>query len=147
MAIEDRNLAKGTKLVARHKKTLYSAEVVETDEGVRYRIEDGREFKSPSAAAKAITGGAVNGWRFWSLAGEDGEPTDRRRAAPRKEKGEGKLVRQVRKLPNQRGVPEGQVRYYCAACQEGFLVDAGTEPDLCPEGHAREVEDELVPVG
>lgn len=28
-------------------------------------IVDGKKFSSPSAAAVAITGSAVNGWRFW----------------------------------------------------------------------------------
>lgn len=34
---------------------------------VMYRLEDGREFKSPSAAGTAITGKACNGWAFWSV--------------------------------------------------------------------------------
>jgi hypothetical protein len=28
-------------------------------------IVDGKRYESPSSAAVAITGGAVNGWRFW----------------------------------------------------------------------------------
>ncbi len=41
MAIEDRNLAVGTKLVARNKKQVFTCEGVQTDEGVRYRLADG----------------------------------------------------------------------------------------------------------
>ena len=38
----------------------------------RYRLTDGREFASPSAAGKAVMGGtACNGWRFWSVAGAE----------------------------------------------------------------------------
>ena len=67
--IEDRNLAPGTRLVARFKKVEYHATVVEGEKGgLCYRLDDGREFKSPSAAGNAITGKACNGWRFWSLA-------------------------------------------------------------------------------
>jgi hypothetical protein len=41
-----------------------------------YRLEDGRQFKSPSSAASAVMGGiAANGWRFWSLEA-DTAPTD-----------------------------------------------------------------------
>ena len=69
MAIKDRNLSVGTKLTATYKKQRYTALVVEGEEGkLRYRLEDGREFKSPSAAGSAVMGGnACNGWNFWSL--------------------------------------------------------------------------------
>ena len=57
MPIENRNLTKGIKLTGRYHKQSYSCEVVETAEGkLRYKLEDGREFKSPSAAGMAITG-------------------------------------------------------------------------------------------
>jgi hypothetical protein len=69
--IEDRNLAIGTRLVGRYRKAEHAATVVEGG----YRLEDEREFKSPSAAAMAITGCAVNGWRFWSLANGSPKPT------------------------------------------------------------------------
>ena len=78
MPIENRNLEPGTKLVATHKKEIFRAEVIAGEEGkVLYRLEDRREFKSPSAAGTAITGNACNGWRFWSLdaAGESEEAT------------------------------------------------------------------------
>jgi transcription elongation factor Elf1 len=58
-------------LVARYKGQTYSAEVVQTEDGLRYRLEDGREFKSPSSAGSAVMGGvACNGWRSWSLEGQ-----------------------------------------------------------------------------
>src|SRR3972149_3456379 len=72
MSIEDRNLKAGTKLTARYKGQEHTAEVVKTEEGLRYRLEDGREFKSPSSAGSTIMGGsACNGWRFWSVAGTE----------------------------------------------------------------------------
>src|SRR5688572_21713181 len=73
MAIEDRNLATGTKLWARYKNEVHTAEVVETEGKHAFRLSDGREFKSPSAAGTAITGKACNGWAFWSV----GEPTEK----------------------------------------------------------------------
>ncbi len=83
MPIENRNLEAGTRLAARYKGTTYICEVVPTEEGLRFRLEDGREFKSPSSAASAVMNGmAANGWRFWSLAEELAEKA----AAPQKER-------------------------------------------------------------
>ncbi len=62
MAIKNRDLAPGTKLVGRYKGGQYRCEVVAADEGSRYRLEDGREFASMSAAGAAVMGGvACNG--------------------------------------------------------------------------------------
>ena len=83
MPIENRSLEPGMRLAARYKGQTYGMEVVQTEEGIRYRLEDGREFKSPSSAASAVMGGmAANGWRFWSLAEELAEKA----AAPQKER-------------------------------------------------------------
>ncbi len=81
MPIENRRLEPGTKLVAKYKGEEHTAEVIAAKEGaVRYRLADGREFRSPSAAGKAVMGGvACNGWRFWSL-GNGGASTDAPRA-------------------------------------------------------------------
>src|SRR3990172_9561781 len=85
MAIEDRNLKAGTKLVARYKGQEHTAEVVKTEEGLRYRLEDGREFKSPSSAGSTIMGGsACNGWRFWSVVGEEAKPKAAKKADAKK---------------------------------------------------------------
>jgi len=94
MAIQDRNLAPGTKLVARYKGQNHTAEVVEVqtlpkgmlpkdapaDPDPRlvgklvYRLANGREFGSPSAAGTGITGLSCNGWTFWSV-DDGGEAT------------------------------------------------------------------------
>ena len=59
MAIENRGLEVGTKLIAKYKKEEYRAEVVAGEEGkVKYRLADGRECKSPSAARTGRTGRA-----------------------------------------------------------------------------------------
>src|SRR5207253_2600550 len=72
MPIENRELAVGTVLTARYKKQDRTCEVVETPDGVRYRLDDGTEHRSPSSAGKAAMGGvACNGWRFWSIAGTE----------------------------------------------------------------------------
>ena len=72
MAIENRNLEAGTRLVANYKKQRYVCTVEAEGEGVAYVLEDGTRHKSPSAAGMKVMGGkAVNGWRFWSLEGEE----------------------------------------------------------------------------
>ncbi len=76
MAIENRDLEAGTKLIAKYKKEDYRAEVIAGEEGkVIYRLADGRDFKSPSAAGTAITSKACNGWAFWSIE-SDSAPTE-----------------------------------------------------------------------
>jgi hypothetical protein len=133
MALENRNLEAGTRLVARYKGQTYSAEVVQTEEGLRYRLEDGRDFKSPSSAGSAVMGGtACNGWRFWSLEGQ--EPAWKEPKG--KGKAKGSKFRVIKKVANQQGLEEGQVRYWCSACMKSFVVEDGQEPEACPEGHS-----------
>jgi hypothetical protein len=94
MAIQDRNLSTGTKLYARYKGQTHTAEVVEVQvlpkgmlpkdapadpdprlvTEIRYRLSDGREYGSPSAAGTAVTGKSCNGWAFWSV-GDGAENT------------------------------------------------------------------------
>ena len=127
MAIEDRNLAAGTKLVARYKGKEYTAEAVETEEGLRYRLEDGKEFKSLSSAGSAVMGGsACNGWRFWSLAGsEEAKP---KKAAKKAAKASGN--------PGFKRLDDG--RYFCDSCMEAFDAPKDVTPVGCPKGHRPE---------
>jgi hypothetical protein len=129
MSIEDRNLKPGTKLVARYKGKEYTAEVVQTEEGLRYRLEDGREFKSPSSAGSAVMGGsACNGWRFWSVTGSE----------------EAKPKKASKDQAGAKNNPNGLIsrledgRYFCSACMEAFEAPEGVEPQGCPKGHTLE---------
>ena len=114
MPLENRNLEAGTRLAARYKGTTHTCEVVQTEEGLRYRLEDGREFKSPSSAASAVMGGmAANGWRFWSLADALAEKS----AAPKKE-------RQTKK--------NGQVeRFRCLHCMNVYKTEKSAASCRC----------------
>jgi hypothetical protein len=145
MAIENRELEAGTKLIAKYKKEEHRAEVVAGEEGkVKYRLADGREFKSPSSAGTSITGKACNGWAFWSIdsgsaqtwpeesenseaTAEDSEETQTPEQTP---------TAGFRRVPNQKGVEEGQIRLYCDACQKSFTAPAGETAETCPEGHS-----------
>ena len=144
MAIENRDLEVGTKLIAKYKKEEYRAEVVAGEEGkVKYRLADGREFKSPSAAGTAITGKACNGWAFWSIDMGDspGEPEEQdtqdtqAEDSPESEVVEPPSSAGFRRVPNQKGVGEGEIRLYCDACQKSFTAPSDQQPETCPEGH------------
>jgi hypothetical protein len=134
MPIENRNLTAGTRLVARHKKEEYWATVVEGEKGgLRYRLEDGREFKSLSSAGSTVMGGvACNGWRFWSVAEEGKAPAPKtaRKAAKPEVKTQG-----FHRLPDEEGGEEGTTKFFCDACMEAFEAPAGEEPATCPKGH------------
>jgi hypothetical protein len=162
MPIEDRNLKPWTRLVARYHKQSYSCLVVEGEGGkLRYRLADGREFKSPSAAGMAITGHACDGWVFWSVEivlaapalqptgsspvetqqttpGEGGQPdvalAPATVLAPAAEHSDA-AKKGFFRTPNQKGVPEGQTRWYCQDCGKSFLAATGQTPQACPQGH------------
>ncbi len=71
MAIENRNLEVGTRLVANYKKQAFVCTVEKDEEGKLAFVVDGKRYTSPSAAGSAVMGGtACNGWRFWSLEGD-----------------------------------------------------------------------------
>ena len=165
MPIENRNLTKGTKLTGRYHKQSYSCEVVENAEGkLCYRLQDGREFKSPSAAGMAITGHACDGWVFWSVQAEETPPTPdaenqsptqqvtetiatpeaeqteaatepATETAPAAEKATSKK-NGVFLVPNQKGVPEGQIRWFCRECAKSFVASAVEVPGVCPNHQA-----------
>lgn len=154
MSIKDRNLTVGTKLVARYHKESHTCEVIEGQNGkLRYKLENGREFKSPSAAGMAITGHACDGWVFWSVETEDSTP-ETTEIVPTSEASQtiaeeqketpvtpatgaeqGPAKKSFFRTPNQKGVTEGQTRWYCQACGESFLAPYGEIPSACPQGH------------
>jgi hypothetical protein len=122
VSIENRDLEPGTKLVARYKKQDYTAEVVKTEDGIRYRL-NGTDYKSPSSAGSAVMGGsACNGWRFWSVEGENGAaPTNKPRAA------------KAKKQPGFKQLDDG--KFWCSGCQDAFEAPKGVKPIGCPQGH------------
>ena len=73
MAIENRELPVGTRLVATYKKEEHVCTVEQGEDGRKaYVLGDGRNFTSPSAAGSAVMDGtACNGWRFWSVEGAE----------------------------------------------------------------------------
>lgn len=80
MTITDRNLPAGTLLKATHKKAICLAEIVAFEAPEKLTVEiiesagrglDGSQYSSLSKAAMAITGNSVNGWRWWSIAGQE----------------------------------------------------------------------------
>ena len=140
MPIETRNLEPGTKLAARYKGETYTAEVVQTEDGIRYQTADGELFKSPSKAGSHVMNGvACNGWRFWSLEGELPQKKERTKET----KAQGKQVKLIKRVPNQKGVDEGQMKWFCSSCMKSFVTDTTDEPGACPEGHPKLGEAEV----
>jgi hypothetical protein len=152
MPIHERNLKAGTKLIGKYHKQPYKCKVVEVDGKLRFRLEDGREFKSPSAAGMAITGHACDGWVFWSMETASDtstketsqpEPTDQIVSAPLPEAGNTaepvatpeQTTPIFFKMEWQRAVPKGQTRWHCNVCNKHFLTPTGETPTTCPQNH------------
>jgi hypothetical protein len=105
--------------------------VVQTDDGLRFRV-DGQDYRSPSSAGKAVMDGvACNGWRFWSVEGT--EPAPRKPKAPKKAP--------AKKAPAKKKTTKGKRAkaasaksrdsYGCGACGESFpTMKAATEHAL-----------------
>jgi hypothetical protein len=113
----------------------------------------------------AITGHACDGWVFWSVdIATENQPTEPQQeananateaasqtaaesapaarpedvpvtepatAAPNKTSAN----KAFKRTPNQKGVPAGQTKWYCAECGESFLAPYGEIPSTCPQGH------------
>ena len=135
MATEDRNLTVGTRLVANYRRQAHACMVERAEEGDGkvFALEDGRKFKSASSAASALMDGkAVNGWRFWSVQGAEPKTKE---GGEKPETQAAKSKRLVYRVPNQKGIAEGQSRWFCRACMKGFVIGGGGQPEACPAGH------------
>jgi hypothetical protein len=157
MAITNRNMPVGTRLVADYKKTRYvcTVEKAEEGEGVVFALEDGKKFKSPSAAGSAVMGGtACNGWRFWTVEGEE-PPAKEPKPAAKKGGAKTRKSRKPRRtsskliyaMEDQSGVPEGMARFWCNACMDAFEAEDGKLPEQCPQGHSADDPELTAPAG
>ena len=128
MTIENRELAAGTRLVARYKKQDRTCEVVETPDGLRYRLDDGTDHKSPSSAGKAAMDGvACNGWRFWSVEGTEAPKREPKAKAdkPKKEPAakkptKAKAAKKGKAKKGKSARMASGALYGCGACGESF---------------------------
>ena len=144
MPLDKQDLAPSTVLVGTYKKAEHRVLVLgEPGPEQGYELDGGTIYKSLSSAAKAVMGGiSANGWRFWSLEG-DAQVKASAKAEKPKHRTSAKGAVQIRKLPNQKGAPEGQTKWFCSSCMRSFLAPDGTTPEACPEGHPRVYEDEF----
>ena len=140
MAISNREIKPGMVLIGKYHKVEHTCKVLERDGKLCFRVDEGAEFKSISAAGSAVTGQACNGWAFWSETdriASDSQPAQTETIETgSKEATEADADKQkvCRRNPNQKGVPAGQVRWHCYACRKSFLLAAGQTPSGCP-GH------------
>ncbi len=136
MPIEDRDLKAGTVLTARYKKRDRTCEVVRTPDGLRYRLDDGQEFRSPSSAGKAAMDGiACNGWRFWSREGElkpKREPKAEEAKPATKKPAQAKAAKKAKaKKPAKAHRAKSRESYGCGACGASFpTLKAATQHAL-----------------
>ncbi|HLF75985.1 MAG TPA: DUF2924 domain-containing protein [Dehalococcoidia bacterium] len=158
MAVENRNLLAGTRLTATYKKQTYvcTIEAAEGGDGIVF-VYDGKSYKSPSAAGSAVMGGtACNGWRFWSLEGEEPKaaaapntpkatPADKT-SKPRTRKAP-KATKLIYRMDDQAGATEGMTRWWCSACMDAFEVFGAEKPTQCPEGHRIDDAELTAPAG
>ena len=149
MPIENRNLTKGTKLTGRYHKQTYSCEVVE---------DCGRETALPSGGWTGIQEpfGCRHGHHRTFLRRLEILEcvTEENAAAPKAENQEavpaaeptncracGAAKTDPKKtgvflVPNQKGVPEGQIRWFCRDCGKSFIASAVEVPGVCPNHQA-----------
>ena len=157
MVIEKTELAAGLVLTGRYRGQEHKVLVLGNEADLSFELDGATVCKSLSSAAKAAMGGgsaSVNGWRFFSIAGN--EPTkprpagERASAAPErktKPKAAGlRTVTQIKKRRKQEGCSVSEVAWFCSACMEGFCAPCGETPDVCPHGHPREVVDDFAGV-
>ena len=120
MPIEDRNLEAGTALTARYKQQDRTCEVVQTDDGLRYKLDNGELFQSPSSAGKAAMGGvACNGWRFWSVQGTE-TPEREPKAKAEKSAKVANAKQKKSSEPKAMRSATSDAPYGCGACDESF---------------------------
>jgi len=134
MAISNREIKSGMVLTGRYHKVEHTCEVVEKDGRLVYRVM-GEDYKSISAAGSSVTGHPCNGWVFWSesttKAEESSQPVQTETTETEAVEDKQSVCR---RNPNQKGVPQGHVRWHCYACRKSFLLPAGQMPRGCP-GH------------
>jgi len=119
---------------------------------IYFRLDDGRTFKSPSAAGTAVTGHACDGWHFWSVVGTETKLSlatnaEKVKAIPTYDETVAKVEKMektekpkppksgVYKLPNQKGAPAGLTRYYCFDCSSPFPAKSDIKNPACPNCH------------
>jgi hypothetical protein len=141
MVVANRNLKPGTRLIGRYHKQEHTCEIIGSDDKLVYRV-NGKDFNSPSAAGTSVTNHGCNGWAFWTEASPKEAVTETAPAETKLEAGcllseliEKPATRLIRKVPNQKGVPEDQVRWFCPACAKSFMAPKERAPEVCPEGH------------
>ena len=173
MAITDRTLiVPGVTLIGRYKGTDFRLQVQANGDRLAFVLPNLPAFASLSKAAVAVCNGiSRNGWDFWTI--EDGEPAANAttpdveamargafhnivaqvaaniaEAQPRNPKTKPapgpKMVRCIKRVPNQNAVPEGMIKHYCSSCMASFLTE-DKDPQVCAVGHPKMQADDLEP--
>ena len=104
-------------------------------------------------------GTACNGWRFWTVEGDEPPAKETKPKATGKKEGGKSSAAKTRKrrtttstkliyaMPDQTGVPDGMARFWCNACMDSFEAEDGKVPEQCPQGHSADDAELTAPVG
>lgn len=49
----------------------------------------------------------------------------------------------LKRMRDQTGAPDGKIRWWCSSCQDGFLADYGESPATCPQNHPATATDDF----
>src|SRR3954467_15001844 len=132
MAITNRDLPAGTKLTGTYKKQTYDCTVEAGEQGKLAFVVDEKRYSSPSSAGSAVMGGtACNGWRFWTVDGEEPTLSEVPAKMPKPAKAKGSAKKLLKRIPGL-GLQDGERRFWCPACQKSF-VTIEEDPQACPE--------------
>jgi hypothetical protein len=137
--------------VANYKKTRFvcTVEAGEEEGALAFVLEDGSRHKSTSAAGSKVMGGvACNGWRFWTVEGDEPAATEAEAKPEKKSRGgKKKPSKTITKMAKQQGAAEGEIRWFCSACMDAFTPGVAGEPEACPQGHRNDDPELNAPSG
>jgi hypothetical protein len=93
---------------------------------------------------------ACNGWRFWTVEGDEPAPAEKKgpkaaksargstakpQAAAKPKRATKKATKLLYPMPDQSGATQDMTRWWCNACMRGFEVYGAEKPEQCPDGH------------
>ena len=160
MAIENRNLPVGTRLVADYKKTRLRLHGRSRRGGEDRRLRPGGRQALQEPERGRLRGHGRHGLQRLALLERRGRGDEARGAAPSRDGEEGsgkkasapkarkpKATKLIYRMDDQTGATEGMTRWWCSACMDAFEVYGGEKPTQCPEGHRIDDAELTAPAG
>lgn len=153
----------GIKLVAKYKNNDFTCDVVELvpegeEEAAVFFQVNGENYTSVSSAGSAVMDGAAcNGWRFWTIDGDQKPPKEKatpkeKKARAKKDKAETPPEVRARRPRAGRKIKKSKIfeqmedgGWFCQGCMSAFEWEGEEDyPTECPEGHTQAWADEAL---